>query len=114
MVFSFGSGVRCQVSGSWLVGVLYSGALLGLRLKLFILGREGCSPNGKRVREWIRTLFFYCSYYINSWGGNPPKFPTLFSYPIHGVSGKIGKMGGLTRFAIAARPRGGLCPCAIP
>src|ERR1035437_8493502 len=25
-------------------------------------------------------------------GGKPPKFRTLFSYPIHGVSGKIGKI----------------------
>src|ERR1017187_7739256 len=113
MVFSFGSGVRCQVSGSWLVGVLYSGALLGLRLKLSIFGREGCSPNGKRVREWIRTLFFYCSYYINSWGGTRQSFRLYFPILFMELGGKSGKWG-LDKICDRSPPSGGLCPCAIP
>ena len=41
----------------------------------------------------IRTLFFYYFHYINSWGGNPPKRPTLFSYPIMDLAGKPEKWG---------------------
>jgi hypothetical protein len=37
--------------------------------------------------------FFYLFLLYQFAEGNPPTFPSLFSYLIHGVSGKIGKMG---------------------
>jgi len=55
--------------------------------------RDFPGPMEKGCGNGIRTLFYYYYYYINSRGGNPPTFQTLFSYPIHGLSGKIGKMG---------------------
>ena len=45
------------------------------------------------MREWIRTLFFYYFYYINSWGGTRQSFRLYFLILFMDLAGKSGKWG---------------------
>jgi len=69
-------------------------------VKVFKTGLVDSRSNGKRVREWIRTLFFLTKYIISNRGGVTRQsfrlyFPILFR-ELGGKSGKWGldKIGG--------------------
>src|ERR1039458_5312326 len=89
MVFSFGQVSGLEVSSRFSVLSLRSLLAVGAASTR----ANGMGPNGKRVREWIRTLFFYYFYYINSWGGTRQSFGLYFRILFMELAGKSGKWG---------------------
>src|ERR1039458_3981955 len=107
MVFSFGQVSGLEVSSRFSVLSLRSLLAVGAASTR----ANGMGPNGKRVREWIRTLFFYYFYYINSWGGTRQSFGLYFRILFIELAGKSGKWGwrsatSTRRLACRRRSRG--------
>ena len=88
-MFSFGQVSGLEVSSRFSVLSLRSLLAVGAASTR----ANGMGPNGKRVREWIRTLFFYYFYYINSWGGTRQSFGLYFRILFIELAGKSGKWG---------------------